>query len=168
MTRGEKRMRGVYVGVLLGLLGLGAHSGQAQTVAESAATTSNSATAAQSPNPPSLKMASPAKESTSPHLTARTGPPRDQLNRKDFEDNAGVGAGKLLLRSVPSGAEIFINDLVVGRTPLLMIIAPGKYSIDMLGPRQESGHSTVGVTAKETQTVVINLNQRYPRSISIR
>jgi len=161
-------MRGVYVVVLLGLLGLGAHSGQAQAVAESALTTSDAATAAQSPNPPSLKMASPAKESASPHLTARTGPPPDEVNRKDFEDNAGVGAGKLLLRSVPSGAEIFINDLVVGRTPLLMVIAPGKYRIDMRGPRQESGHSIIGVMAKETQTVVINLNQRYPRSISIR
>jgi hypothetical protein len=92
----------------------------------------------------------------------------DEKNRQDFADNAGEKAGKLLLRSVPSGAEIFINDLFVGRTPQLMVIAPGKYNIDMRGPRQESEHSTVGVMPKETQTVLVRLNQKYPASVPIR
>jgi hypothetical protein len=82
----------------------------------------------------------------------------DEKNRQDFADNAGEKAGKLLLRSVPSGAEIFINDLFVGRTPQLMVIAPG----------QESEHSTVGVMPKETQTVLVRLNQKYPASVPIR
>jgi hypothetical protein len=99
---------------------------------------------------------------------ARTGPSPEEVNRKGFEDNAGQTAGKLLLRSVPSGADIFVNDLLVGHTPLLMVIAPGKYEIEMRGPRQESGHSTAGVMPKETETVVINLNQRYPAKISTR
>jgi len=84
-----------------------------------------------------------------------------------FEEKAGEDAGKLLLRSTPSGAEIFIDDQRVGRTPLLMIISPGKYKIDMLGLRQESGHVTVGVAPKETQTVLINLNPRYPTKITM-
>ena len=67
-----------------------------------------------------------------------------------------------------SGAEIFIDDLLVGRSPLLIVIAPGKYTIDMRGPRQESGRSTVGVMPSETQTVVINLNEKYPTSVTIR
>lgn len=154
--------------VLLGLLGPGTHGARAQALAESGAMTSHSAIAAQSAKPLSSTTASSAKQSTSPHLAAQTGPPRDEVNRQDFEDNAGEKAGKLLLRSVPSGAEIFINGLFVGRTPLLMVIAPGKYTIDMRGQRQESGHSTIGVMPKETQTVVINLNQRYPASIAIR
>jgi PEGA domain len=152
---------------LLGFLGLGAHSVRAQAMAEAGMLNSNSGVAAQSAKPPSLAMASSAVQTTSPHLMARTGPPPDEVNRRDFEDNAGEKAGKLLLRSVPSGAEIFINDLLVGRTPLLMVIAPGKYKIEIRGTRQELGHSTVGVMPKETQTVVINLNQRYPASIAI-
>lgn len=152
---------------LLGLLGLGAYNVQAQATAEAGMMDSYSGVAAQSAKPPSLIMASSAPPSKSPHLMARTGPPLDEVNRRDFEDNAGEKAAKLLLRSVPSGAEIFINDLLVGRTPLLMVIAPGKYKIEMRGPRQELGHSTVGVMPKETQTVVINLNQRYPTSIAI-
>jgi len=140
---------------------------RAQALAESAATASQSAITSRSAKPPSVATASPAKQSTSPHLTARSGPSPEEVNRRGFEDNAGQEAGKLLLRSMPSGAEIFINDVPVGQTPLLMIIAPGKYKIDMRGPRQESGHSTVGVMSKETQTVVINLNQRYPASIAI-
>jgi hypothetical protein len=107
------------------------------------------------------------KQSISPHLTAPTGSPTEDVNRQQFEDRAGNDAGKLLLRSTPSGAEIFINDLPVGQTPLLMIVAPGKYKIDMRGQRQEYGHSTVGIMRKETQTVVLRLNQRYPTSIAI-
>ncbi|MBZ5501967.1 MAG: PEGA domain-containing protein [Acidobacteriia bacterium] len=166
---GEKLMRGTFqTAVLLGLLGLCAHGAQAQAVAETAVVTSGSSMAANSATTPPLMLASPAKPSPSPHLMTRTGPPREEVNRKDFEENAGEKAGKLLLRSVPSGAEIFVNDLLVGKTPLLMVLAPGKYKIDMRGPRQESGHRTVGVMPKETETVVIDLNQRYPASISIR
>jgi hypothetical protein len=179
----------------VGLLGLGVHSAQAQDIAESAAmnshssiaahsakaasakipsstkqapSTSNSSIATHSPKAPFITTVSPANQSPSSFLVARSGPPLDAVNRKDFEDNAGKEAGKLLLRSTPSGAEVFINDRLVGRTPLLMLIAPGKYEIDMRGPRQESGHTTVGLMPKETQIVAIRLNQRYPTNISIR
>jgi PEGA domain len=152
---------------ILGLLGFGAVTSQAQAMAESGTLTSNSAVAAQSAKAPSTTMATPAVQSSSPHLLSRTGPPPSELNRKDFEDNAGENAGRVLFRSVPDGAEIFINDLVVGRTPLLLDIAPGKYKVEMHGPRQETGGATVGVLSKETQTVMVNLKQRYPASISI-
>jgi len=162
-------MRGICeTALLLAVLGLGTHSAHAQAIAESAAITSSSAITAQSVKPPSPAMARPAGQVISPHLVAPAGPPPDEMNRKDFEASAGEKAGKLLLRSVPSGAEIFVNDLLVGRTPLLMIIAPGKYKIDMRGPRQESGHRMVGIMPKETNTTLIYLSQRYPASVSIR
>jgi hypothetical protein len=153
---------------LLGLLGLGAHSVRAQAMAEAGMLTSNSGVATQSARTPSKTHGTPAVQSSSPHLLARTGPPPSEVNRKDFEDNAGENAGRMLLRSVPSGADIFINDLLVGQTPLLLVIAPGKYRIEMRGPRQETGQSAIGVMPKESQTVVINLKQRYPASVSIR
>lgn len=153
---------------LLGLLGLGAHSAQAQAMAESGMLTSNSGVAAQSARIPSKTPATPSVPSSSPHLLTRTGPSPSEVNRKDLEDNAGENAGRVLLRSVPSGAEIFINDLLVGQAPLLLVIAPGKYKVEMRGPREETGHSIIGVLPKETQTVVINLKQKYPSSVSVR
>jgi hypothetical protein len=154
--------------VLLVLIGLASYTSRAQDIAESAALTSHSSVVASGAKAPSHTIASPEKQNVSPHLIAHTGPSRDEVNRKGFEDNAGETAGKLLLRSVPSGADVFVNELLVGHTPLLMVIAPGKYEIDMRGPRQESGHSTAGVLPKETETVVINLSQRYPAKISTR
>lgn len=159
--------------LLVILIGLGAHSLRAQAATEAAILNSNSAAAAQSAKPPTFPSISaaaggPSSSASSPHLMARSGPPPDEVNRKDFEDNAGGRAGKLLLRSVPAGAEVFINDLLVGRTPMLMVIAPGKYRVEMRGPREESGHSSIGVLPKETQTVLINLNQRYPTTVSAR
>jgi hypothetical protein len=142
---------------------------QAQAVAEAAGATSATSTAVHSTKLPSFPSSNPttSPSQNSPHLMARTGPPPDEVNRKDFEDNAGEKAGKLLLRSVPTGAEIFLNNLLVGRTPLLMMVAPGKYQIQMRGPRQTSGKSTVGVMPKETQTVVVKLKEEYPTSITL-
>jgi hypothetical protein len=162
-------MRGICKAVfLLGLFGLGIQVVQAQAIAESAAITSHSSITAQSAKPRSFPTATPTKQSTSSYITEYPGPSKAEVNRKDFEDNAGEKAAKMLLRSVPSGASIFINGLSVGQTPLLMVIAPGKYKVDMLGPRQQSGHSTVGIMPKETQTVLINLKERYPTSVLIR
>ncbi len=152
--------------VVVGLMLLLGHLAHAQAIAEAAGTTSSSA-GVHTVKPPTFNMAVPASQSSSPHLLLRTGPPPDEVNRKDFEDNAGDKAGKMLLRSVPAGAEIFINDRFVGRTPLLMVIAPGKYMIEMRGARQESGRQTVGVMPKETQNVVINLHEQYPSSITL-
>jgi hypothetical protein len=162
-------MRGICKAVfLLGLFGLSIQVLQAQAIAESAVLNSHSSITAQSTKPRSFPTATPTKQSKSPYITEHPGPSKAEVNRKDFEDNAGEKAAKMLLRSVPSGASIFINGLSVGQTPLLMVIAPGKYKVDMVGPRQQSGHSTVGIMPKETQTVLINLKERYPTSVLIR
>jgi hypothetical protein len=153
---------------ILSFFAMCAQESRAQDLAEASALNSNSAIATQSSRTVAPTLANPAKQSPSPHLLERTGPPPSEVNRKEFEDNAGQNAGKLLFRSIPSGAEIYINDRLVGQTPLLLVVAPGKYKVAMRGPREESGRATVGVLPKETQNVVINLTQRYPASISTR
>jgi hypothetical protein len=155
------------VAVLAVLLGMCAWGSYAQDTAEAAAAMSNSSIAAHSMKAPPLSMASPAKDDKSAYMIAPNGPSREEVNRKDFEDNAGPNAGRLLLRSVPTGADIFINDRLVGRTPLFIVIAPGKYTIAMRGTRQDEGQKVIGLMPKETQTVVITLKQRYPSSIVI-
>jgi len=168
MNLTAKLLRRAYrVAVLVGLLVLGAHDARAQAMAEAGMATSRSSVAGASALAPPPVMTPPAPPVKSAHLAARTGAPPDQTNRRDFEGNAGEKAGKLLFRSTPSGAEVFINGLVVGRTPLLMTIAPGKYTVEMRGARQESGRSVIGLLPNETQTVLIKLNPRYPSSIQL-
>ena len=170
-------MRDVWKNVLLGLLVACVPGAYAQTPGGSAVTASSSGMSAQAAKAPAFTLASPAKPSvpfqssvkrtSSQHILERSGPPPDEVNRREFEDQAGEQGGKLLLRSVPSGADVFINDLLVGRTPLLIAMAPGPYKIDMRGARDDSGHANVGVMPKATRTVAIDLKQRYPSSILI-
>lgn len=184
-------MRGIYkVMATAGLVVLSASCAAAQAPADSAAKPSQPASATPNTNPSPAATATPDKPSTSQttspsaspgtsqgtsqslsqplDLPARTGPPLEDKNRQDFEKKAGEEAAKLLLRSEPSDSEIYVNGLYVGHTPLLMVVAPGKYSVEMRGARHETKQSTVGVMPKETQTVLLKLNQEYPGSISVK
>lgn len=161
-------MRGLHmVAVLAVLVGTSAWTLHAQAVAEAAATTSHSSMATHITRP-FPKATTPTKDNSPAYMIARSGPSEEEVNRKDLEENAGPNAGKLLLRSVPTGADIFINDRLVGKTPLLLVVAPGKYKIAMRGNRQDEGQKLIGLMPKETQTVAITLKERYPSSIVIR
>ncbi|MGH9734939.1 MAG: PEGA domain-containing protein [Candidatus Acidiferrales bacterium] len=161
--------KGAGLGVMLALIACGCFGQET----ESAVMTPRASVAAQPAKPATYSAVRPeqvrapnaAKLESSAFMVARKGPPTEEVNRKDLEENAGPNAGKLFLRSVPSGASIFINGRLVGQTPILLVAAPGKYRIDMRGPRQESGTKRVGLIAKDTQTVTIFLTQRYPSQI---
>jgi hypothetical protein len=115
-------------------------------------------------------MATPAKPAEasqgSAHLVANDGPPPEEVNRKALEENAGPDAGKLLLRSTPAGAQVFINGAYVGKAPMLLIVPPGKYKVEMRGGRMETGSQIVGLLANQTQQVAMTLRQLYPSSVS--
>lgn len=100
------------------------------------------------------------------HIASPAGPPIDEVNRKELEKNAGKDAGKLFLRSTPSGAQIYINGDFVGKTPLLLVVPPGTYKVDMRGDRQGSSEKIVGLLANQTQEVVLNLALRYPARVT--
>jgi hypothetical protein len=120
------------------------------------------ATAASKAAPPSLPAPPPA--SGSPSLTIPIGPPLDETNRKALEKSAGKDAGKLLLQSVPSQAQIEIDGNLVGRTPLLLIIPPGKYKVEMRGTRDETGERLVELLPNQTQQIAVTLTVQYPAS----
>jgi len=168
------------IAVLILLVGLGPRLACAQDAAESAVISGNSSMATQSFKVPSLltrpasKTDSPktpasadAKTNTSPNLIVSPGVPPAEANRKAFESGSGQHPAKMLLRSVPANAEVFVNDLTVGRAPLLLVVAPGTYKVGMRGQRQEWGDETVGVMPDETQVVLIHLRSRYPSSITL-
>jgi len=93
--------------------------------------------------------------------------PADVTNRKALEQRAGKDAAKLVLQSVPSNALIYIDGMFVGRTPLLLIVPPAKYKVEMHGQRDGFGERLIGLLPKETQQLTLTLELRYPAKLSI-
>lgn len=138
---------------------------RAQTAAEAAGATSTMAGAAANAKPPvsAVKLPeSPDSKDKAVHLPATSGPPPDVANRRALEAKAGPNAGKLLLRSVPSGARVFIDGAFIGKSPMLLLLAPGKYRVEFRGPRMEYATSVVGLLPRETQEIALTLAVRYP------
>lgn len=90
-----------------------------------------------------------------------------EANRRALEARAGHDAAKLMLRSAPNGARVQIDGRVVGKTPLLLIVAPGVYKVEMEGPHMEFGQKQVDLFPKETREVVLALESRYPTHIEL-
>ena len=140
----------------------------AQATASSAGTAASSGPTYTVMGAATSSVARPQTPSKSPHIADSGAPPADEVNRKALEERAGTDGGKLLLRSVPNGAQVFLDGAFVGRTPLLLIVPPGKYKIQMRGQREASSERTVGVAAKETQEIALTLAPRYPEHVSAR
>jgi hypothetical protein len=70
-----------------------------------------------------------------------------------------------LLRSTPSQAQVWINNKPVGSTPILLIVPPGKYTVEMRGSRQETGRTDLALLPKETRELALKLEARYPSRI---
>jgi PEGA domain len=100
-------------------------------------------------------------------LPARSGPPPDAVNRRAFEKQAGSVAAKLLLRSAPGNARVWLDGKFVGRTPLLLLVPPGAYRVLMLGDRQEHAEERISLLAHETRDVELRLAERYPTTIGL-
>lgn len=143
----------------------------AQDTAEyTGGTSAASATAASQPNQPKpsgpATAASPGADKPQ-HVASPSGPPPEVVNRKALEQRAGKNPCKLLLRSTPSAAQVFIDGAFVGESPLLLMVPPGKYQIEMRGHRLEFGQSAVDLLPRETREVALSLTSRYPTRITV-
>ena len=107
-------------------------------------------------------LATPAPDAKSAHLAATNGPAPEDVNRKALEDNAGRDAGKLLVRSTPTHARIYINGAFVGYAPQLFVVAPGKYKVELRGQRDNYAEKTTALLPNDTQEISLNLTARYP------
>lgn len=152
------------------------NSASGQAIAETAGTTSMSAGVASSIKPPAMPKfpttgagaapSSSPSSSSSPHLIASSGPPAQETNRKTLEAKAGKDAGKLLLRATPVEAQIWIDGKIVGKTPLLLVLAPGKYQVEMRGSRGQTGSRSVDLLPRETRELAVKLDQLYPGRVT--
>jgi hypothetical protein len=153
----------------LALLFSGAFSSAAfgQAVAEAAGATSVSGGVGSSMKAISLPTLPANAASSSPHLTASTGPAPEETNRRVLESHAGKEAGKVLLRATPVEAQIWVNGQIVGKTPLLLVLAPGKYEIEMRGARGQTGKRTVDLLPRETREMAVKLEPLYPARVKV-
>lgn len=145
----------------------------AQAVAEAAATTSMAAGVAANAKPvepfkpipaPPTGVSVPSAQATQ-HILSSTKPVNVDANRRALESHAGADAARLLVRATPLEAQVWINNEPVGKTPLLLILAPGKYTLEMRGSRQESARQDVALLPKETREVAAKLEVRYPTHV---
>lgn len=142
---------------------------RAQATAEVAGTTSVSATSATGAKQLGFSAtALPEDKNKSPHLAVPSGPPPEVANRQALEQRAGQDAGKLLLRSAPTAAQVWIDGAFVGKTPMLLILAPGKYEVEVRGQRSERATRSVNLLPHETREVALTLAVRYPTRVTVR
>ena len=149
--------------VACGIFSAGA---RAQAIAEAAGATSVSATAVGAVKPAMVPNLPGTAASTSQHLIASAGPPPQEVNVREFQEKAGKDASKVLLRATPAATQIWVNGKIVGKTPLLLVLAPGKYEVEMRGARGESGKSTVALLPHETREVLVKLHSLYPALVT--
>jgi PEGA domain len=141
----------------------------AQAAVEAAGTSSVSASTATGAKQLGLSTtALPENRNKSPHLAVQPGPAPEVINRKNLEERAGQNAGKVLLRSVPSAAQVWIDGAFVGTTPMLLILAPGKYQVELRGQRLERATRSVDLLPHETREITVPLAARYPARATIR
>jgi hypothetical protein len=156
------------VGSLLLVIFLVPFFAQAQATTGSAGTSSSPGGGYTVMGGNSSSTTRPQTQTKSPHIADSGGAPAEEVNRKALEQRAGSEGAKMLLRSVPNGAQVFVDGAFVGRTPLLLLVPPGKYKIQMRGQREAFGESTVGVAAKETREIALTLRARYPEHVQAR
>lgn len=108
-----------------------------------------------------------AEQTPSAHLPLRDVEDVMGGNRRALEARAGKDAAKMMLRSQPDGAWVFINGKGVGKTPLLLILAPGVYRVEMHIAQRESSQKQVDLLPKETREVLLSLAARYPNRIEV-
>ena len=143
-----------------------------QAVAEAAAANSVAAGTAikpvQLPKIPTAAVGGATQQVTgaTQHLIASSGPPPQETNVREFQARAGKDAGKVLLRATPVEASIWVNGKIVGKTPLLLVLPPGRYEVEMRGTRGQTGSSALDLLPHETREVVVKLHQLYPGRVN--
>jgi hypothetical protein len=118
------------------------------------------------PDPPATPATTAQDAPKTQHLAAPPGPPSDLANRRALEQHAGKNACKLLLRSIPATAQVFVDGAFVGNSPLELVVAPGKYQIEMRGQRLDSARRLVDLLPRETREVALSLTARYPTHVT--
>jgi hypothetical protein len=117
---------------------------------------------------PNVSLApSPASPVVSPHVPVASVPYPEEMNRRTLAQNAGTDASKLLVRSTLPESSIWIDGQRVGKVPMLLIVPPGKYRIELVGPHAERTSCLVALLPRETRELTLKLLTRYPARVTM-
>ena len=107
------------------------------------------------------------EQTPSAHLPLREAEDVVGGNRRALEAKAGKDAAKVMLRSEPDGAWVMINGKGVGKTPLLLVLAPGVYRVEMNITQREPSQRQIDLLPKEKREVLLTLPARYPNRLEV-
>jgi hypothetical protein len=157
--------------VLLAFCGFVAmNCAQAQSVAEYGSSVSRSGGAAAGVKvvKPEAPQPATAAASSSVHMPVRTGESVAPANCRTLQQRAGPDGAKVALRSVPDRAQVWIDGLFVGATPLDLTLAPGRHLVEMRDATSEMVRQLIELQPKQSREVLSTLKPRYPDKVSLR
>jgi hypothetical protein len=64
-------------------------------------------------------------------------------------------------------SSIWIDGKRVGKVPMLLIVPPGKYLIELVGPHAERTSCAVALLPRETRELTLKLLTRYPARVTM-
>ncbi len=149
------------LGLLLGLMG--SVCAFAQAAAEYGSVTSKAAAAAAKAKPLAPAPAQPP----SAHLPVQSSESAATANCRALKERAGPDAARLALRSVPDHAQVWIDTMFVGATPLDLTVAPGTHQLEVRGVGMESSRQKVELLPKQSLQVTVSLKPYYRNKISL-
>ena len=143
---------------------------QAQSAAEYGSSVSRSGGAAAGAKvvKPDLPQPATAAASSSVHMPVRTGESVAGANCRTLQQRAGPDGAKVALRSVPDHAQVWIDGLFVGATPLDLTLAPGRHLVEMRDATSEMVCQQIELQPKQSREVLSTLKPRYPDKVSLR
>jgi len=143
---------------------------QAQSAAEYGSSVSRSGGAAAGAKvvKPELPQPATAAASASAHMPVRAGESVAAANGRTLQQRAGPDGAKVSLRSVPDRAQVWIDGLFVGATPLDLTLAPGRHLVEMRGATSEMVRQQIELQPKQSREVLSTLKPRYPDKVSVR
>ena len=150
------------------LLAFGCRPVHSQSTVEAAGTNAQSSAATnmmKSPNVPLVP--SSAGPALSPHVPVASVLHPEEINRRALAQHAGTDASKLLVRSTLPESSIWIDGKLVGKVPMLLVVPPGKYLIELVGPHAERTSCVVALLPRETRELTLKLLTRYPARVTM-
>ena len=150
------------------LAAFGCRPVHSQSAVEAAGTNSQSSAATNTMKSPNVPLVpSSAAPVVSPHVPVTSVPHPEEINRRSLAQNAGTDASKLLVRSTLPESSIWIEGKPVGKAPMLLIVPPGKYRIELVGPHAERNSCVVALLPRETRELTLKLLTRYPARVTM-